>query len=166
MPGSARHGTWFRFLAVSDMDFAEFYGSAFVKLTIVLQALVRDRSEAEDLVQEAFCRAFARWPEVSRLDDPAGWVGRVARNLAISRWRLSSRISRYEGLPAAPPASAVRYELVRALARLPESQRRALLLHHSAGFSVRELAASAGVPEGTVKSWLARGRAALQRSLA
>lgn len=151
---------------MSDLDFAEFYGSAFVKLTVVIQALVRDRSEAEDLVQEAFCRAFARWPEISRFDDPAGWVGRVARNLAISRWRLSRRISRYDELPPAPPASAARCDLVRALAGLPEPQRFAILLHHSAGFSVREVAACAGVPEGTVKSWLARGRAALQRSLA
>ena len=151
---------------VSEVGFAEFYGSAFARLTTMLQSLVRDRAEAEDVVQEAFCRALARWPEVSRLDDPAGWVGRVARNLAISRWRLNSRISRYEGLPACPPPSPGRCDLARALAGLPVDQRRAVLLHHSAGFSVREVAACAGVPEGTVKSWLSRGRAALQRSLA
>jgi RNA polymerase sigma-70 factor (ECF subfamily) len=151
---------------VSDYDFVDFYASAFVKTTTVLQALVGDRAEAEDIAQEAFCRALTRWPAVCRLDDPAAWVGRVARNVAISRWRLSRRLSSYEFLPPAPPTSVVGCDLARALAGLPEAQRRALLLHHSAGFSVREVAASAGVPEGTVKSWLARGRAALQRRLA
>jgi RNA polymerase sigma-70 factor, ECF subfamily len=153
--------------AVSDVDFAEVYESAFTRLTAALQSLVGDRAEAEDLVQEAFCRALARWPEVSQLNDPAGWVSRVARNLAISRWRLSRRLTRYDrlSLPAAVHDGAG-HDLTRALAQLPDRQRRALLLHHSAGFSVREVAASAGVPEGTVRSWLSRGRTALQRSLA
>ena len=58
-----------------------------------------------------------------------------------------------------------RVALVRALRRLPERQRQALVLHHMAGLTVAEIAADAGVAEGTVKSWLSRGRQALAAEL-
>ena len=51
--------------------------------------------------------------------------------------------------------------LVRALERLPEAQRHTLVLHHIADLPVHEVARELGVPEGTVKARLSRGRAAL-----
>ena len=51
--------------------------------------------------------------------------------------------------------------LVAALKQLPEAQRRALVLHHLADLPVHEVARETGVPEGTVKARLSRGRAAL-----
>jgi RNA polymerase sigma-70 factor (ECF subfamily) len=47
-----------------------------------LVALTQDLELAEDLVQEAFCRAVARWRRISTYDDPVGWIRRVAWNLA------------------------------------------------------------------------------------
>jgi RNA polymerase sigma-70 factor (ECF subfamily) len=58
-----------------------------------------------------------------------------------------------------------RHDLQRALQALPVRQRHALLLHHVVGLPVAAVAQEMGVPEGTVKSWLFRGREALQRSL-
>ena len=51
--------------------------------------------------------------------------------------------------------------LVAALRQLPEAQRRALVLHHVCDLPVHAVAAEIGVPEGTVKARLSRGRAAL-----
>jgi RNA polymerase sigma-70 factor (ECF subfamily) len=46
-----------------------------------------DRQEAHAIVQEAFCRAYARWRIVSQYEDPIGWVRRVAWHHALSKWR-------------------------------------------------------------------------------
>ena len=61
----------------------------------------------------------------------------------------------------APPPSETHVAVVEALRRLPEAQRRALVLHHIADLSVRDVAHEMGVPEGTIKARLSRGRAAL-----
>ncbi len=58
-----------------------------------------------------------------------------------------------------------RVALTAALARLPANQRRAVVLHYLADLSVTQIAAQEDVPEGTVKSWLHRGRAALAAQL-
>jgi RNA polymerase sigma-70 factor (ECF subfamily) len=55
--------------------------------------------------------------------------------------------------------------VVNALAQIPEAQRRALVLHHMCDLPVAEVAAETGVPVGTVKARLSRGRAALQSLL-
>jgi RNA polymerase sigma-70 factor (ECF subfamily) len=63
--------------------------------------------------------------------------------------------------PVAGPTGA-HVALMAALARLPEAQRRVLVLHHVCDLSVQHVAAEVGVPEGTVKVRLLRGRAALR----
>ena len=151
------------------VDFDALYHAHFRPLTLQLAAYCGDLSQAQDLVQEAFCRAFARWSRVSRYDDPVAWVRRVAWNLAASRWRrLRTAQSwlhhqREEHVPGPDPD---RVALTSALAQLPTSQRRAVVLHYLADLSVMQIAEQEGVPEGTVKSWLHRGRAALAAQLA
>src|SRR6185369_16879911 len=58
--------------------FAEFYGAHFQRIAVQLYAYLGDHAEAQDLTQEAFCRALERWPAVSRYADPAAWVRHVA----------------------------------------------------------------------------------------
>ncbi|MET8909784.1 SigE family RNA polymerase sigma factor [Micromonospora sp. NPDC004551] len=150
------------------VDFDGLYHAHFRSLTLQLAAYCGDLSQAQDLVQEAFCRAFARWSRVSRYDDPVAWVRRVAWNLATSRWRrLRTAQSwlhrqREEHVPGPGPD---RVALTAALAQLPTVQRRAVVLHYLADLSVVQIAEQEGVPEGTVKSWLHRGRAALAAQL-
>jgi RNA polymerase sigma-70 factor (ECF subfamily) len=60
-----------------------------------------------------------------------------------------------------PAVDESRVALVEALRRLPEQQRQALVLHHLCDLPVRSVALEIGVPEGTVKARLSRGRAAL-----
>ncbi|MFI7603923.1 RNA polymerase sigma factor [Micromonospora sp. NPDC049366] len=150
------------------VDFDAIYHAHFRSLTVQLTAYCGDLSQAQDLVQEAFCRAFARWSRVSRYDDPVAWVRRVAWNLATTRWRrlrtARSWLSRQreETVPGPGPD---RVALTAALALLPLQHRRAVVLYHLADMSVSEIARQEGVAEGTVKSWLHRGRAALATHL-
>lgn len=150
---------------MSDLDFAEFYAASFGPLTAQLHAFVGDHAEAQDLAQEAFCRAYARWHTIARFDDPTGWVRRVAWNMAISRWRRAVRLRRWQRdlLPSAQAGTeGIDPDLVAALAKLPRHHRQAVVLHYLADFSVHEIAEFCGVADGTVKSWLSRGRATLQ----
>jgi RNA polymerase sigma-70 factor, ECF subfamily len=150
-------------------DFADFYGAHFRGLVIQLNAYFGDLEQAQDVVQEAFCRALDRWKTISGYDDPVAWVRRVAWNLAISQWRRG-RLARVFALwhreeSIAGPGPE-RVALVRALATLPLTHRRAVILHYLADLPVAEIAQQEGVAEGTVKSWLSRGRAALSAQLA
>ncbi len=135
-----------------------------------IYALSGDLAEAQEVAQDAFLRAWTSWARVAAYDDPGGWVRRVAHNLAVSRWRKARNTARAlirHGPPAdVPEPSLASASLVAALARIPESARRALVLHHIAGLSVAEIADLEGVAAGTVKARLSRGRAALAPILA
>jgi RNA polymerase sigma-70 factor (ECF subfamily) len=68
-------------------DFDALYNARYGDVVAMVHALTGDLAEAQDLAQEAFCRAWQRWPALSRYDDPLAWIRRVAANLATSRWR-------------------------------------------------------------------------------
>ena len=149
-------------------DFAEFYAARFRPLTIQLYGYVGDLAEAQDLMQEAFCRALMRWSKVSAFEDPEGWVRRVATNLAHSRWRRIKRSFEVFGggrPPILPGPSPEHVDLVAALLSLPDNQRRAVVMYYLGDMPVSEIASVVGAAEGTVKSWLHRGRTALAKQL-
>lgn len=154
--------------ARQERDFDDLYASTFQKLTLQLYAYTGDLPEAQDMVQEAFYRAYLRWASISMYDDPFAWVRRVAWNLAISRFRrqkLAAAFLRKQRVDNVDGPSPDRVALTRALATLSEPQRRAVVLRYMAQMTVPEIAAQEGVPEGTVKSWLSRGRSALASKL-
>jgi len=146
-------------------DFDEFYAAQFRPLTLQLYAYLGNREDAQDVVQEAFCRALRRWRDVSRYDDPVVWVRRVAWNLATSRWRrartAAAFLSRQHHEPVTAEPSPDRVALAAALATLPPKQRKAVVLHYLADLPLADIAAAEGVPVGTVKSWLHRARTSL-----
>jgi RNA polymerase sigma-70 factor, ECF subfamily len=148
--------------------FDDLYAAHFGPLTVQVYAFVGELSEAQDLVQEAFSRAWERWDRIAGYEDPVGWVRRVAWNLAVSRWRrmrTAAMFLRREPPPAVAGPEPDRVVLVRALSRIPADQRRALVLYHMADMSVPQIAEQCGVAEGTVRSWLHRGRVALAARL-
>src|SRR6202000_1054238 len=118
--------------------FDVFYRSARDRVAVQIAAVTGDPAEALDHVQEAFIRAWARWPRVRLLDDPEGWVRRVAYNLAASRWRRARRVV-LRGRPverASPPVLAgddEQSEVIAALATLARGPREAIVLHHLVG---------------------------------
>jgi RNA polymerase sigma-70 factor, ECF subfamily len=152
-----------------ERDFDEFYLGSVRKVTAQLVAMLGDQGEAEDAVQEAYARAWQRWDSVSRMDDPVSWVRVVAYRIKVSSWRAAVRRTvahRRHGPPAdLPDLSPDTVALVAALRRIPEAQRRAIVLYHLAGLTVEQVAAEVGAPAGTVKARLSRGRAALAQVL-
>lgn len=156
---------------MDEREFDDFYATSFQRITGQVYAMIGNRDEAQECVQEAFVRAWAHRRKLDRADHPEAWVRTTAYRLAVSRWRRVVRSRRPEdralGLPtetSAPNESHV--ALVAALRQLPEAQRQALVLHHIADLSVHDVAREVGVPEGTIKARLSRGRAALAALLA
>ena len=150
----------------AEDDFDELYRATRDRLVVQIAAISADSSEAKDFVQEAFIRAWTRWNKVAGYDDPEAWVRRVAYRLAIGRWRRSKKlVLRADVHLQAVQIPGEQAGVIEALRRLPNSERRAIVLHHVWGLSVDETAAELSAPVGTVKSWLARGRARLASEL-
>jgi RNA polymerase sigma-70 factor (ECF subfamily) len=148
-------------------EYVAFFGAAKASLMGQAYLLTGDVEEARDLVQETLLRAWKIWSTLRLYEDPQQWARRVLHNLAVSRWRRERvrNLVRFR-IPtqvAGPDASHL--DVVNALRLLPMNQRRALVLHDVAGLSVVEVAAEIGAPEGTVRSWLSRGRNALAKDL-
>jgi RNA polymerase sigma-70 factor (ECF subfamily) len=125
-------------------------------------AMTGSTAAAEDLVQEAFGRAWVRWSRVRRLENPEAWIRRVMVNQAISDWRKRSRPEVLD--PRLRPGEVTEVDaiwLADALRTLPRNQCRAVVLHDAAGLTVPEISRQLRVPSGTVKSWISRGRTRL-----
>ncbi|MDQ0791227.1 RNA polymerase sigma-70 factor (ECF subfamily) [Streptomyces sp. B3I7] len=155
---------------MTEDEFDAFYAAAFPRLTGQLYAFTGDLGEAQDVVQEAFVRAWGRRHKLLVDEAPEAWTRTVAMRLAVSRWRRAKRwveLVRHSPPPEPDPGPGPeRAALVAALRELPESQRMAIVLHHLCDLSVEQVASETGAPAGTVKARLSRGRAALARRLA
>ena len=150
--------------------FDAFYSATSRRVMHQMYAMTGNLADAQELTQEAYARAWQRWSSVATYDDPEAWVRTVAWRLAASRWRKArngvTALLRH-GPPEPTPAPSVdNVALVAALRKIPDAQRRAIVLHHLGGLSVAEVAQEVGAPEGTVKARLSRGRAALAELLA
>ena len=143
--------------------------------------IVRNRSDAEEIVQEAFMRAWTKAPDwrskVERADGAlfSTWFYRVVVNLCIDRTRRPIMSPIDDAAEVADPAPAgddvvARAETARrvgdAMARLPERQRTALSLCHFEGMSNIEAAAILDITVGALESLLVRARRALKVELA
>ncbi|MDT7799760.1 MAG: hypothetical protein QOI78_3193 [Actinomycetota bacterium] len=142
----------------------EVFDTSYRRLVVQLYSVVGNAGEAEDLVQDAFVRASASGSRFLRVDNPEAWLRRTAINLHRTRWRKLRNFSRIR------PQLETRGDLpgldehlivIEAMRQLSVAQREVLALHYLADLPVLEIAATLGVPEGTVKSRLMRGREAL-----
>jgi RNA polymerase sigma-70 factor (ECF subfamily) len=144
------------------------YSAHYRRLVAALYGLTGDYSDAQDLVQEAYARALARPRQFLDVSDPEAWLRTVAINLARTRFRRrrlfdtlvrTGRVSRPpDSVPGLDPN---RVALIAALQQLSRPTRETIVLHHLADLSVHEVAETLGVPVGTVKARLSRGRAML-----
>jgi RNA polymerase sigma-70 factor (ECF subfamily) len=154
----------------ASASFEEFYAATVGRLLGHLFLVTGDLHAAEEIVQEAaFTRASLRWAHLRDYDVPEAWVRRVAMNLAADRARSLRRQTRallkLGPPPVVPSVSVETLALVQALRTLPVRQRQAIVLHYLVDLPVAEIAQMLGVPHGTVKSLLARGRRALATKL-
>jgi RNA polymerase sigma-70 factor (ECF subfamily) len=151
------------------MDFDAFYRDTSRRLARYAYGLTGDPAEAQDLVQEAYARAWQRRHRLAGYEDPEAWLRLVVNRLSTDRWRQLGvrrrRAAAEPPAPVAPPPSEDVVLLVRAMRTLPAMHRRALALHYLLDRSVGEIAAETGASTGTVKSWLSRGRAGLAAAL-
>jgi RNA polymerase sigma-70 factor (ECF subfamily) len=150
-------------------EFDDLYARSFHRLVGQIFAMTGNLAEAQDVVQEAFVRAWDKRSQLTLTQSPEAWVRTVAGRLAVSRWRRTrsglKAIFRHgtpETVPSPGPDHAA---LIAALRKIPEQQRQAIVLHYLCDLPVADVAEETGVPEGTVKARLARGRAALARHL-
>jgi RNA polymerase sigma-70 factor (ECF subfamily) len=150
-----------------------------------LLRMVRDTDEAEDLVQEAFLRAYLSLASYDPTYRFSTWLFRIACNLALNRIKAQKRVISLESLrrePDAPPVVLVdtrekgrperqveQRELARlieeCLDQLPPAYRTVVALRHVADLSYAEIALSADLPINTVRSRLHRGRERLGECL-
>ena len=155
---------------MTQEEFDAFYAGSFARLVGQIYAMCGNAAEAQDCVQEAFVRAWDKRRSLNADQAPEGWVRTVAYRLAVSRWRKARRAlappDRTQRVSAPPEPDVTRVALARALQQLPAEQRRAIVLYHLCDLPVAEVAAEVGVPPGTIKARLSRGRAALATLLA
>lgn len=142
----------------------DLYLTSYDKLVGTVGAVCGDRHEAEEAVQEAFIRLMNNWAKVSRYDDPEAWLRTVALRQVSNRRRNAINglraALRHGPPPDVPEPTATSVDAERALAALPPHQRAVLVLHRL-GLDADATARTLGIPVGTVKSRLARARAAL-----
>lgn len=148
--------------------FAEFYSRASDDCLRVVLATVRDRQTAEDLVAEAFARAWASWRKVGRHPAPRAWVVRTALNTHRSWWRRQQREVMVPDVDAAvtdPPAETDA-SLIAAVLRLPLRQRQVIACRLFLDLDTAQTAQTIGIAPGTVTAHLASAIAALRGEFA
>jgi RNA polymerase sigma-70 factor, ECF subfamily len=145
--------------------FDAFYAATSRRVLQHAYAVCGDAGEAQDIVQEAYARAWQRWPRISEYDNPEAWVRTVAWRLAANRLRnLRRRMVAMTRMGTRPPAgepSPDGVAIAAALRHLPMRQRHAVVLHYLCDLPVADVAVATGAPVGTVKVWLSRARTTL-----
>ena len=76
---------------MDEREFDDFYTASFQRITGQVYAMIGDRDEAQECVQEAFVRAWAHRRKLERAEHPEAWVRTTAYRLAVSRWRRTTR---------------------------------------------------------------------------
>ena len=132
-----------------------------------LRRLTGNWAEADDLAQEVFVTAWQRLAYFDRTRELRPWLcGLAYRKFLASRRAFFRRIRREtefagEQQTVVSPISDLRLDLMHAMNELPPEQRAAVALCLAADFSHAEAAETLGIPLGTVKSHVSRGRAKL-----
>jgi RNA polymerase sigma-70 factor (sigma-E family) len=150
-------------------DFADFYQRSRDECLRAVLASTDDRALADDLVAEAFARAWASWSKVSRHPAPAAWVVRTALNVRVSWWRRRRREVALDGHDRAQPAGdgpVMDDVLLAAVRRLPQRQREVIVLRVWLDLDTKTVAEVLGISALTVAVHLSRAIATLRAQLA
>jgi len=169
-------------MSVGDADRADW--SAFERAALPHAAglfrlavwLVRDRAEAEDLVQETLSQALTSFHRFKPGTNCRAWLTTILQHVRSNRWRAKSRQPVVDDpderfaktLPFVPPVpeELTDEDLLTALRRLPEQYQEVILLCDVQELTYKEIAAALAIPIGTVMSRLHRGRDLLRTELA
>ncbi len=136
-------------------------------------ALAYGKMDAEDLVQDVLLSAYQRWDKIEKKGQFLHYLIRSARNRAISKWRrkkfraelLEHHDNKMLAKEVSPEVLLDIQILYRALDRLPDKQREAVILFEVTGFSMKEIAEIQECRVGAVKTRVSRARKALKSLL-
>jgi RNA polymerase sigma factor (sigma-70 family) len=143
-------------------DYDDFFRQILPRAVSVARRVTGDRASAEDAAIEALALAHLRWHRVASLPWRDAWVLRVATHEALRQ------LPKPRPMPPAPvvvdeaDSVALRHALLDALRRLPARQREAVVLRYLADLSEKDVGLALGIRQGTVKTHLHRGLAALR----
>jgi RNA polymerase sigma-70 factor, ECF subfamily len=165
-----------RIVARDPTGLSELYDEHSRLLFGLILRILKDRAEAEEVLQEVFVQAWTRAGTYNlQLGSPAGWLVGIARNRAIDRLRANSvRVRTIDAVPGPAPVetpegsaavSERRRDVQLALDVLPVDQRELIELAYFLGFTHSELAARFNLPLGTVKTRIRTGMLALRGQL-
>src|SRR5919106_2993473 len=153
-------------------DFARLLEVEIPRLRRYARALTRDMSRADDLVQSCLTRAVAKQHLWQPGTDLRAWLFTILHNQHVNDVRRSVREGVNIAVEEMAPVLTVHSNAIAALelrdleaaiAKLPQEQRQVILLVGLEGMRYEEVAVVLGVPIGTVRSRLSRGRSALRR---
>ena len=156
--------------------FATLYRTTSGLLLAICLKMLRDRAEAEDVLQDVFVTVWHKAPQFDATRSAAmTWLASIARNRAIDRLRAAPRLASTaaielaESVPDPAPSADATADSARQRTRLDECfrelepRRRSLIrVAFFEGITYEELAARVNAPLGSVKSWIRRGLAQLR----
>ena len=167
-------GTWDRDEAGAFVEtlFAKHHGEIYA----YLMRMMRDPEVAADMTQDAFVKAYKNYASLEKPENARAWLYQIAHRVALDEIRRR-KIIRFlpwtgESRGAAPSAEHLVMEgrfsgdMQRALGRIPERQRAALLLAELHDLTGLELAAALGVSHVAARALLTRARESLRQALA
>jgi RNA polymerase sigma-70 factor (sigma-E family) len=160
-------------LVHAEIGFAGFVREHTPALLRTAYLLTGSATAAEELVQDTFVRLYPKWHRVEAADLPLAYVRRAMANGYVNQRRSPARReSAYEDVPESADSRdhygqvADRDEIWRVLGTLPAQQRAALVLRFFEDLTDADTAATLGCRQGTVRSLVSRGLAALRLELA
>ena len=171
--GLDRYQTWLRIERAADEAVYALYREHYKSLVRLAAMLVRDTPTAEEVVQEAFVAMHGGWQRLEDTEKALAYLRQAVVNKARSvlRHRVVVEKNLQNPPPDMPSAEHGAFTLlerdavVKALRKLPERQREAIVLRYYLDMSEADIAAAMGISRGAVKSHTARGMAALRAAL-
>jgi RNA polymerase sigma-70 factor (ECF subfamily) len=172
--GGGVSGTWDRTTAGAFIE--DLFARHHAEIHAYLLRMLRDAELAADLTQDAFVKAYRNYDTLEKPENARAWLYQIAHRVALDELRRR-KIVRFlpwtgESRGAAPSVEheamdlRLSGDLERALQRIPERQRAALLLAELHDLTGLELAASLGVSHVAARALLTRARESLRQALA
>jgi RNA polymerase sigma-70 factor (ECF subfamily) len=153
--------------------FAEIVNESLDRLFAIASLMTRDRSLAEDAVQDAMLRAWRDLPKLRDVDRLPAWLSRLTVNATYDLLRKRRKVRELKPLDDSIAAhgneaaqTVDRALVLWAYGQLPAEQRAIVVLHYYVGLSLDEAADTLAVPRGTVRSRLHAALGAMRRAIA
>lgn len=139
------------------------YSDTLYKVCIVILC---NEQDAQDAIQDTFCRYLEKKPEFRDEEHEKAWLIRVATNICRDMIRFRIRhpkvdIDEVENILMAPEQKEILNELL----ALPFKQKTVIYLHYVEGYQIKEIADILGITEGAVKTRLLRGREQMRNAV-